>query len=275
MLALIDADVIVYRTGFASKDVSETLACVRADTTVKDILKATGATEYQLWLSDSLENNFRYKVDPDYKKSRQLTPKPAHYKALKLFLQYEWGAQITEGQEADDELGIRQSQYWGSRSGTGSSDTGRSGDSTAVQSIICSIDKDLRQVPGKHYNFVRNEFFDVEPFDGLVSFYSQFLIGDRVDDIHGIHGLGPKKTEVILKPCTTEIELFEKVRYQYKDDKRLLKNGRLLWVRREPNQMWEFPTNTSNHTTTNDQGTSEGWTKDLQDEGGFSSDSPD
>lgn len=269
MLALIDADVIVYRTGFASKDVSETLACVRADATVKDILKATGATEYQLWLSDSLENNFRYKVDPDYKKSRQLTPKPAHYKALKLFLQYEWGAKITEGQEADDELGIRQTSSNGGRSGDGA------GASSGTVSIICSIDKDLRQVPGKHYNFVRNEFFDVEPFDGLVSFYSQFLIGDRVDDIHGIHGLGPKKTEVILKPCATELELFEKVRYQYKDDQRLLKNGRLLWVRREPNQMWEFPTNTSNHTTTNDEGISESRTENLQDEGGFSSDSPD
>jgi 5'-3' exonuclease len=186
------------------------------------MLQATGATEYQVWLSDSLENNYRYKIDPTYKISRQSQPKPKWYWSIKEFLKKEWNATVTEGQEADDALGIGLTEL---------------GD----KSIICSYDKDLLQVPGHHYRFPTREFHEILPLEGLKNFYSQFLIGDRVDDIQGVYGLGPKKTKALLGGCTTEQELFNKVRARYNDDKRLLKNGQLLWVRRKENEIWTFP----------------------------------
>ncbi len=237
MLALIDGDIVAYRTGYASEKEDEAIACVRANKTIEDCLQATGATEYQVWLSDSLENNYRYKIDPKYKSSRQNTPKPKHLKSLKSFLVQEWGAQVTPDQEADDILGILQTD----------------------DSVICSNDKDMLQIPGNHFNFVRKEYMTQTYLEGLRWFYSQFLIGDKVDDIIGIYGLGPVKTAALLKSCETEQEMFEVVRYQYKDDERLLKNGRLLWIRRKPNEIWNFP---------NDETV-------LQDESGINSDSTD
>lgn len=257
MLALIDGDVVVYRTGWASeKETQEAIPCIRANKTIEDILADTGATEYQVWFSDRLENNYRIKIDPGYKSSRQKQPKPKWYQSLKSFLTKEWNAQVTEGQEADDILGIMQTA---APSGFGLSPIKQEGcPFLEFPSIICTIDKDLLQVPGKHYNFVRKEFNDISYTVGLLNFYSQFLIGDKVDDIEGIYGLGPVKTKQILGSCNTELEMFEKVRYQYKDDERLLRNGRLLWVRRQPNQMWEFPIEAS-----------------IQNESGECRDSPD
>lgn len=230
MLALIDGDIILYRVGFSTQKETEQIACIRAGEMVHNILADVGATEYQVWLSDSLDKNYRYQIEKNYKITRQSVPKPIHYHAIKLYLKYEWGAQIAEGQEADDALGIEQTKASETLHNKGQ-----------YPSVICSIDKDLLQVPGLHYNFVRKENTQVDYLQGMRYFYSQFLIGDRVDDIEGIYGLGPKKTETILKSCTNENEMFEKVRYYYKDDERLLKNGRLLWVRRYPNQTWNFP----------------------------------
>jgi 5'-3' exonuclease len=231
LIALIDGDVIVYRTGWASEKEEEIIACVRAHKTMEDILAATAATSYYVYFSDTRENNFRYAISTDYKLSRQTQPKPKHYQALKDFLTKEWNAKVTPGQEADDALGINQSAIemeWTCVDG-------------ADRSVICSIDKDLLQVPGLHYNFVRKEHQEVSYTQGLINFYSQFLIGDRVDDIVGVYGLGPKKTEKLLGGLQTEQELFEKVQAIYQDDQRLLKNGQLLWVRREPDQIWQFP----------------------------------
>jgi 5'-3' exonuclease len=113
--------------------------------------------------------------------------------------------------------------------------------SGSYETIICSYDKDMLQVPGLHYRFPTREFIEIDELTGLRNFYSQFLIGDRVDDIKGVYGLGPKKTEHLLRSCTNEKELFGRVRHKYNDDERLLKNGQLLWVRRKENEIWAFP----------------------------------
>jgi 5'-3' exonuclease len=233
VLALIDGDIVLYRSGWSSENDPEAIACARANETIEGILRDVQATEFQVWLSDSLENNFRFRIDPQYKISRQGQPKPKHYQALKYFLKKEWNAQVTEGQEADDALGIEQSanNEWVHDANGGK----RAGEST-----ICSIDKDLLQVPGQHYNFVRKERLTVTEDEGIRFFYKQLVIGDRIDDIIGVKGIGPVKAGRLLDSCPNS-ELFNKVRYAYNDDARLLRNGQLLWIRREPEQVWKFP----------------------------------
>lgn len=183
------------------------------------------ATEYKLYLSDTKEKNFRYAIYPRYKESRARTPRPVHYQALKDYLIREWGAVVTPDQEADDALGIDQTYYW----------------SDSDASVICSIDKDLLQVPGNHYNWVKNEFQTVDYLSGLRSFYEQCLKGDRTDDVLGLQGIGDVKARKALASAGSEQELFQIVRDMWKDDAALLMTARLLWVRRYPNEMWEFP----------------------------------
>lgn len=240
MLALIDGDIVRYRTGFASNDVNEAIACARANETIEQILGATNATEFRVYLSDSTQNNFRTKLYPAYKASREGQPKPVHHAALGDFLKSEWGAIVTEGQEADDALGIDQTTEWEKEWHTFEPFT---------RTILCSIDKDLLQVPGLHYNWVRNEFIEQNYYEGLRRFYLQCLTGDRTDDVYGIHGIGPKKAELAIQSCQSEAEIFNVVRNMWNDDERLLLTGRLLWVRRHEGELWQFPTCTTQDTT--------------------------
>jgi len=70
----------------------------------------------------------------------------------------------------------------------------------------------------------------------------RILTGDRVDNIEGIRGIGPVKADKILKDCTTERELYEACIKAYDGNTdRVLENGKLLWLRRKPNQMWQPP----------------------------------
>lgn len=242
MLALVDGDIVRYRTGFASNDVSEAIACARANETMEQILNAVKATEYRVYLSDSKENNFRYKIYPRYKESREKQPKPVHHEALKLFLEQEWGAVVTPGQEADDALGIDQTlgSFNGKTSGFQPEDGGSIPPPRST--IICSIDKDLLQVPGLHYNWVRNEFKEQTYIEGLRCFYEQCLSGDRTDDVFGIQGIGAVKSKRALAGCETEEEMIEVCRGMWMDDDALLLTGRLLWVRRYEGEMWKFTT---------------------------------
>jgi 5'-3' exonuclease len=223
VIALIDGDVLVYRVGFASDNQTEVQNCINCDLVVKDILSAVGATDYKMFLSDSLENNFRYAIDNNYKANRKDARRPRWYDSLKLFLKQEYKAEVAYGQEADDALGIGQSNL-------------------GVSSIICSIDKDLLQVPGEHYNLAKGIRTTVTPTDGIRSFYKQLLTGDTVDNIKGVDGIGPVKSGRHLDSLTDERDMFETVRGLYLDDPRLLRNGQLLWVRRKENELWRFPT---------------------------------
>lgn len=229
MLALIDGDIVRYRTGFASNDVDERIAIWRANETMEQILAAVDATQYRVFLSDSKENNFRYKLFPNYKLSREKYPKPKHHEALGKFLREEWDAVIATGQEADDVLGIEQTKAVICQE---------------YQTIICSIDKDLLQVPGRHYNWVKDEFKEQTYIEGLRSFYGQCLTGDRTDDVLGLQGIGPKKAAKALAGADNEQSMFEVVRRMWNNDEALRLTGRLLWIRRYEEELWDFPSTT-------------------------------
>ncbi len=66
-------------------------------------------------------------------------------------------------------------------------------------------------------------------------------MGDRIDNIIGIKGIGDKKSEKILKDCVTEKELYDKCVQMYDgDEARVIENGRMLWLRRYEGEVWSF-----------------------------------
>lgn len=232
MRALVDGDIVAHRCGYASDNDSEVIALVRTNAMMEEILAETSSEEYTVFLSDSYDNNFRKHLAPSYKANR-VQARPVHLEAIKEFLFREWQANLSLGMEADDSLGIHQ-------------DDGRPTydiPPECFQTVICSIDKDLLQIPGNHWNFVRKEWKLVQPQDGLKWFYAQLLIGDTSDNIRGVDKIGPVKAAKLLDPLNTEIEWFDAVRQLYNDDERLLLNGRLLWIRRQDEELWNFPKN--------------------------------
>ena len=214
MLALLDGDIIGYRCAASAENDPVEIALIRTDKLLQDILHETGASSFKCYLTGS--SNFRKELFPDYKANRK-QPRPTHLEACRQFLCKEYGAVITDGHEADDELGINQTE----------------------ESITCSIDKDLLQIPGRHYNFVKREFKEVLYIDGIRHFYAQMLIGDRSDNVTGVEGIGEKKAAKLLNSITNEEEMFDCVRELYKDDYRFLLNGQLLWIWREYKGIWQ------------------------------------
>lgn len=220
MKALIDADIVTYSCAIYNEPFGWDACRDDIDSLMRRILETTGATDYAAYLTGS--NNFRYQVNPDYKGNRKGKPDPIYRQDANAYLVTEFGAIVTDGYEADDALGI---------------DATRGGSET----IICTIDKDLLMIPGHHYNWRKNEFIDVSPLDALRCFYRQLITGDRTDNLFGIAGLGPVKSGRIINDLTDEEDMFQAVQALYSDDKRLLMNGQCLWIMREENQLWSFP----------------------------------
>lgn len=221
MLALLDGDILVFRIGFTTEDVDEGLMKARMRESVNKILEAVQATEFKIYLTtDGDPTAFRKQIYPEYKANR-VQPRPKLYTEIREHLQAHYDAEVCVGIEADDALGIHQSQYLGQN-----------------KTIICSIDKDLKQIPGAHYNFVKDIEDFVEPFDGLKYFYTQLLTGDSSDNIKGVWKCGPVKAAKILEGAEAEIDLFNRVRDTYQNDEEMLMNGRVLWIWKQPNDDW-------------------------------------
>lgn len=244
MLALIDADILVYRVGFTTENDDEWVAKSRCDEMVEGIIKDVQATSYKLWLSDSTVNNFRLGFYPHYKANRLNFKKPKHYDCIQNYLQEEWGALVTPNQEADDALGIDQyRQHWQQLE-------------DGQDSVICSIDKDLHQIAGEHYNFVKKEWKHVTPSEGIKFFYIQLLKGDASDNIQGCPGVGDAKAAQCLQGAGDELIIFQRVVSRYREAYRKLSgaayddgfvleqvrvNGICLKIRTEENEVWTFP----------------------------------
>lgn len=215
MKALIDADIVAYRVACTlQEDDAEDFVYARAEDLVDQILVNTEATEYRLFLTG--KNNFRYTIYPEYKAHRP-KEKPFWLEKCRDYLVATFNAEVINGQEADDALGIAQTE----------------------DTIICSIDKDLLMIPGRHYNFVKDEYTEISTDAAIRNFYMQCLTGDRSDNIKGIEKIGPKKAEKILAGCVTEQEMFNAVREAYSNDEEFLMNGRVLWIRRKENEDWK------------------------------------
>ncbi len=215
---LIDADLVAFRAAASAENEDLSISLYRADDMIRRILINTDTDNYRAFLTGN--NNFRRVIDPQYKANRT-APKPRHLEETKEYLVTEWRAEVADGCEADDYLGINQTD----------------------DTIIASIDKDLRQIPGKHFNFVKEEFFEVTPLEGIRFFYKQTLIGDTSDNIFGIRGIGPVKAGKLIDSLEHEEEMYSTCRSLYKDDSRFHLNCKLLWILREFDKLWEPSSN--------------------------------
>ena len=239
MHLLIDGDIIVYRAGFAVQSKKNAMwteedevsyppvshALRAAKLMINNILKQCRYDTYQIYLTSDDRSNFRYGIaeTKPYKGNRP-PEKPIYYHDIRNYLNKYYNAMFVRQQEADDMLGIEQHQRYVT-------------DPNSV--AIITIDKDLDMIPGWHFNFVKKKKYYVKEFDALKTFYTQLLTGDSVDNIVGVPNIGPKKADKLLAFATTEEEMLDVVikAYDYDLDK-ILENGRLVWIRRQNNELW-------------------------------------
>lgn len=213
------------------------------------ILDETESDQYKLfitnteWLNDSLNHRDRFHSEalpyvPNFRiaaaqeagereyKGNRAQPKPLHYFNLMAYLANHPNAVVArDGLEADDVMAMEQTSHL-----------------EEGNTVICSHDKDLKQVPGWQYSWEvgkRPSFgpLFVDPLGTLQKevkrdktgkvkdtkvtgtgdkfLYYQMLVGDIVDNIQGIPGLGPVGGYDLIHKANTTRECYEAVAKEY------------------------------------------------------------
>ncbi len=194
MSLLIDADFIVYKCCAGAEteiDFGEDLIVVTSnfkeayeyvERELYNIATDLGCFDDSiLFFSDSI--NFRKSIDSAYKGHRN-RKKPCGYKRVINKLKEEYPVVVMPTLEADDALGIYATKEPGH--------------------ILCSPDKDMRQIPGQLYDLT-DGVVTVEPEEGRRWHLIQTLAGDQTDGYAGVPGIGIKRA----------VALFEKEGYTW------------------------------------------------------------
>lgn len=268
----IDGDVICYAVGFAAEDTMyfddmqqaygskkeaieagadpDTLTKVTtaepvhytlstAKRMIANIVEAVGADTYNVVLSG--KGNFRETratLQP-YKGNRTEQPKPLLYNEIKEYIQQYQNCVTVDGEEADDFLGYS---------------------AVSAGDIIATVDKDLDNVPGKHYNWNKPDkgVYEVSEVEAWRNFFTQCLTGDSTDNIPGLYRLtGQRATAKIKAPLldmTDPWDMYDYVFSVYLDaladdgyafnmahqevDDMLREVADLLWIRWSPGNSW-------------------------------------
>ena len=263
MKALIDGDILRYEIGFGAetgwKAITETEAIPPFDYVenllnqrIAHILAATNSNDYCLYLTEGHTFRFDIATTKPYKGTR-VEKKPWHFDNLTAYIQGVLRSKTITYIEADDALAIDASK-------------------APEDNIICTRDKDLRQVAGWFYSWELGKQAAFGPIKirepghvslsedrkklvgtGFSFFCGQMLVGDAVDNIPGVEGIGPVAADNLINTAISEAVnngadiniqeaidiLIEVVEAAYKDkyeedwEERMLEQGRLLWIVRK------------------------------------------
>ena len=140
-----------------------------------------------LYLSDTLiflsdrEQNFRKTLSEDYKGNRIGKRKPVCLYQMFKWLKSEHNAIVEPRLEADDLLGIY------------------STNPEYKNSIVVSLDKDLKTIPGKLSPDGSNIYKITKP-QAIYNHAIQILTGDSTDNYPGCKGIGAKTAMKLLQP---------------------------------------------------------------------------
>ena len=170
------------------------------------------------------EGNFRNDIYPEYKSNRHADPKKRNpfVPTLRKMAVDAGMAVAAHGMEADDLLRMWQQEC----------------KSKQEPYVICSIDKDLKCIPGRHYLMHKNEFLDVSEAEAVRFYYEQLLKGDPTDNIKGIPKVGDVKAKKYLAGDSTEAQFQYTVSEAYQGyfgndwEKELLLNGQLIHLKK-------------------------------------------
>jgi len=220
MSLLIDADFIVYKCCAATEteiDFGDDLIVVTSkfseayeyvERELSTIASDLGCFDDSvLFFSDSI--NFRKSIDSDYKGHRN-RKKPCGYKRVINKLKEDYHVVVMPKLEADDAIGIYATKEQGH--------------------IICSPDKDMRQIPGDLYDLSEG-VVTITKEEGDRWHLIQTMAGDQTDGYAGVPTIGVKRADAILteKGATwkTVLETFLEKGLTEED---ALKNARLAKI---------------------------------------------
>jgi 5'-3' exonuclease len=264
MRAIIDGDILRYEIGFAAETGWRHITGDEDATPpfdyVRDMLnqrigyiKGVARAQYStLYITEGKTFREDIATVKPYKGTRP-SNKPWHYDNLTVYMRDILNAKVVTEIEADDAMAIDHVQ-------------------SADDTTLCSRDKDLRQVPGKILSWElgkQPEFYqtverlgDLHKLDsgkvhgwGYMFFAYQLLIGDTVDNIPGLPGMGEKKALpliwdalqkcVDMGPTASDLDICKAIewavfqayedKYDVEAEERMTEQAQLLWMTRRLN----------------------------------------
>lgn len=162
------------------------------------------------------QDNFRKTMYSDYKetasraKARKIKV-PHAEDCLDWLRSHEWTV-VADNIEADDILAIEASKL------------------PPEDAVIITVDKDLLQVPAHHFNPRMSNLF-VDPAKAFDFFKLQLFMGDAMDRIPGLPGVGPAKAAALLQANIDPIDAY-KDKFGKDWEENFLFNGSLLFLLR-------------------------------------------
>ena len=111
---------------------------------IKNIIVGSKSSDHIVYLSG--KGNFRDELATiqEYKGNRKDSVRPIHYAYIREFMQENYPVIVSDNCEADDLCAMKLYPEFKK-----AQESKRKQD---CQAILCSIDKDLRNIPGHHYN---------------------------------------------------------------------------------------------------------------------------
>ena len=206
---------------------------------IEHIQYTVGADDFILYLTEGdCFRNYIAKNKPY--KGQRVDKKPFHHKNITAHMKAVYPTQTVTWIESDDAMAITQCDPLVMLHDT----------------IICTRDKDLRQVPGLFFSWELGNQPQIGPLhvDSLGSltyekgkvfgtgfkwFAAQVLMGDAADNIPGLNKYGPVKAFGILNEAESEAECTDLLIREYKAvhgedwEQQLLEQGQLLWIVRK------------------------------------------
>lgn len=232
MIALIDADSLLYKVGFALEDAiqweeDEELSYYSnleqqinsIDSTIKSIMLATGCDDYELHLTG--KGNFRDTNPLGYKQNRIGVRKPSDFNKIYSLVVKRFKTFTAKGWEADDVVVYKKMKH-------------------PDKYVLCAIDKDvLFQTVGKHYNYGNDTFLTVSEKLATWFAYFQVIAGDPTDGYKGKAGVGATgavKALGIPEVSKVFVDLLKKHKITINTIEKLLelpifKDERTLWLK--------------------------------------------
>ena len=210
---LVDASIYIFRAWYSMSDDFVNLAGESTNAVygfsgfLCSLLEQTAAEHVAIAFDESLSTSYRNEIYPEYKANREPAP-------LELKRQFAWARSVAEAMglqcfsdpqfEADDLIGTL-AEYWRAR--------GHS---------ICVVtsDKDLAQAIGDEdhwWDYARNRKLNAsqlaKKFGVMPEQMADYLalMGDSVDNIPGVPGVGPKSASALLAHFGDLDSLYERL----------------------------------------------------------------
>lgn len=229
MLGLVDGDVLLHSSLWKTSNAKAAINNVNHKLEDWTLAAFCDASVIALGAFDHW--NYRYQLFPEYKqsvsRSKGRGKRPEHEREVKEYIASLPNCTVADDIEADDLLGHWMTQL---------------GDSA----VTISVDKDLRQMPGRFLNpqkvinrVYTEEYSVVSSGEADDFFLLQMLMGDAIDNIPGVRGVGPiiakRRLAAAESAAAVVVKSYAEAYGDHWEDY-FMSNGKLLFIQREPNQ---------------------------------------